>query len=510
MEKFYITTPLYYVNAPPHIGHSYTNIAADTLARYKKLKGYEVFLLTGTDEHGQKVEQAAKLENMTPEEFSDSIVPRFVELWRRLSINYNDFIRTTEVRHIEAVQRVLSLLKNNGDLYLSKYSGSYCTPCETFWTDIQIEEKETCPYCRRKLERIQEENYFFRMSRYQNWLKEYILEHSDFVCPDSRRNEILSFLENPLMDLCISRPRARLSWGIPLPFSKEHVTYVWFDALINYISGCGYFREQEQFEKFWPADVHIVGKDILRPHAIYWPIMLHAIGLEPPRRIFAHGWWTLDEEKMSKSKGNIVSPLEIIEKYGTDAYRYFLLREIPFGYDGNYTEDALVLRINSDLANDLGNLLNRCLTMVEKYFSGTVPALKKEVICRELKLEAQKVTSEIEVCMENLDFSGALSSIWRLINVANKFIEVSKPWILSKEREESQLSGIVYGLMEVLRIVAIAISPFMPTKARQMWEQMGIASDFSSASFSDMQNWGLFPSGTTVNKTEPLFPRVVC
>ena len=268
MKKFYITTPLYYVNAPPHIGHSYTNIAADILARYKRLKGYEVFLLTGTDEHGQKVEQAAKKENMTPGEFSDSIVPRFIDLWRRLCVDYDDFIRTTEVRHIETVQRVLSLLKENGDLYLGEYTGSYCTPCETFWTDIQIEEEGICPYCKRKLERIQEENYFFRMSKYQDWLKDYILKHPGFILPDSRRNEILGFLENPLTDLCISRPKSRLSWGIPLPFSKDHVTYVWFDALINYISGCGYLTDQKKFSKFWPADAHIIGKDILRPHAV--------------------------------------------------------------------------------------------------------------------------------------------------------------------------------------------------------------------------------------------------
>lgn len=507
MKKFYITTPLYYVNAPPHIGHSYTNIAADTLARYKKLKGYDVFLLTGTDEHGQKVEQAAKSENMTPKEFTDNIVPRFTDLWKKLSVNYDDFIRTTETRHIETVQEVLSLLNNSGDLYLGKYSGSYCTPCETFWTDIQIEE-EVCPYCKRKLEKIEEDNYFFKMSKYQDWLREYILQHPDFILPDSRRNEVLSFLKNPLTDLCISRPKARLSWGIPLPFNKEHITYVWFDALINYISGCNYFQDQEKFKKLWPADIHIIGKDILRPHAVYWPIMLHAIGLKPPRMIFAHGWWTLAEEKMSKSKGNIVSPLEIIDKYGTDAYRYFLLREIPFGYDGNYSEEALVSRINSDLANDLGNLLNRCLTMTEKYFSGVVPALKIKTIPEELKIEAQKVAPEIEKCMERLNFSGALSSIWQLINTANKFIEVSKPWIKAKEKKESELSSIVYGLMEVLRIVAVAISPFMPVKSREMWEQMGIASDFSSVNFSNIEEWGLFPAGTRVKKGKPLFPRI--
>lgn len=508
MKKFYITTPLYYVNAPPHIGHSYTNIAADILARYKRLKGYEVFFLTGTDEHGQKVEQAAKKENMTAGEFSDSIVPRFIDLWRRLCVDYDDFIRTTEARHIETVQRVLSLLKENGDLYLGEYTGSYCTPCETFWTDIQIEE-EICPYCKRKLERIQEENYFFRMSKYQDWLKDYILKHPGFILPDSRRNEILSFLENPLTDLCISRPKSRLSWGIPLPFSEEHVVYVWFDALINYISGCGYLTDQKKFSKFWPADTHIIGKDILRPHAVYWPIMLHTIGLDMPRMIFAHGWWTLDEEKMSKSKGNIVNPLEIIDKYGTDAYRYFLLRDVPFGLDGNYSEEALVLRLNSDLANDLGNLLHRTLTMTEKYFSGVVPPLKEEATIEELKVEAQKVVPAIEECMERLDFSAALTSIWKLINKANKFIEVSKPWVLAKEKKEDQLSSIVYGLMEVLRIVAVAISPFMPTKAKQMREQMGMLKDFSSVSFSDMQNWGSLPAGTKVNKTKPLFPRIL-
>ncbi|MBN2097616.1 MAG: methionine--tRNA ligase, partial [Candidatus Omnitrophica bacterium] len=333
-KKFYITTPLYYVNAQPHIGHSYTNIACDCIARYKRLKGYHVFFLTGTDEHGQKVAQAAEQANLTPQKFADQIVPRFIQLWKKLNISYDDFIRTTESRHCRAVAEVLKLLFKRGDLYLGKYTGWYCTPCETFWSFLQAKDN-LCPDCRRAVEKISEENYFFKMSKYQDWLIGYIKSHPEFLLPGSRQKEILSFLENPLSDLCISRPKSRLSWGIPLPFSQEHILYVWVDALLNYISAAGFSSEEQRFKHLWPADLQIIGKDILRHHAVYWPIILHALEQELPATIFAHGWWKLMDVKISKSRGNIVDPEEVIAAYGTDAFRYFLLREVPFGLDGS-------------------------------------------------------------------------------------------------------------------------------------------------------------------------------
>ncbi|MBU1006056.1 MAG: methionine--tRNA ligase, partial [Candidatus Omnitrophica bacterium] len=370
--KYYITTPLYYVNGNPHIGHSYTNIACDTLARFRRLEGDEVLFVTGTDEHGQKIKEAADAKGMTPRDFVDSVVPKFSELWKKLNITYDDFIRTTEPRHEKVVQAILEMFHKNGDLYEGEYSGWYCTPCESFWTKSQL-VNENCPDCGRHVEQIKEKNFFFRLSKYQKWLLDYIEAHEDFILPVIRRNEILSFLKNPLNDLCVSRPKARLSWGIDMPFSKDHVTYVWFDALLNYIAACGYGADEAKFKKFWPADIHVIGKDILRMHAVNWPIMLHAAGLEMPKTIFAHGWWKIGGDKMSKSKGNVVDPLEMADKYGIDAYRFFLLKEVSFGADGSFSEEALVSRINSDLANDLGNLLHRTLSMIDKYCSGIVP-----------------------------------------------------------------------------------------------------------------------------------------
>jgi len=507
--KFYITTPLYYVNSTPHIGHSYTNIACDTLARYKRLMGYEVLFSTGTDEHGQKIKDAAESKSMEPKAFVDSIVPVFIGLWKQLDISYDDFIRTTDERHEAVVKYVLNMLYEKGDLYEGEYSGWYCTPCESFWIKSQLVDG-LCPDCKRSVEEIKEKNFFFKLSKYQNWLIDYINSHEDFIKPEIRKNETLSFLKNPLNDLCISRPRSRLSWGIDMPFSKDHITYVWFDALINYISVCGYQGDAERFKKFWPAEIQMIGKDILRPHTVYWPIMLHAIGLELPRTVFAHGWWKVGGDKMSKSKGNAVDPRDMVSRYGVDAYRFFLLKEVQFGADGSFSEEALIARINSDLANDMGNLLHRTLSMLEKYFAGVVPERRDlkgaDEIAKALIDKARSLDSEIKKGMDNIDFSYSLNSIWVLINMANKFIEQKAPWKLAKENKQDELKDMMYDLCEILRIVSIALTPFMPGTAIKMAEQLGMETG-EKRSFSGLK-WGLLRPGTKVNKGAPLFPRI--
>lgn len=496
MNKFYVTTPIYYVNASPHIGHSYTSIAADTLARYyrRQLGTDNVCFLTGTDEHGQKIQKAADEAKITAQEFVDKVSVKFRGLWKTLDISNDDFIRTTEKRHTSFVGRALEIVYKRGDIYESKYEGLYCTPCETFWTELQA-TGGVCPDCKRPVERISETNFFFKLSKHQDWLIKYINEHPDFIKPASRREEVLSFLGlNKLTDLCISRPKERLSWGIPLPFAPNHVTYVWFDALINYISAVGSFDEEGNYaSKWWDKDttvIHLIGKDILRQHAVYWPIMLYALGIRQPTTIFAHGWWMVAEAKMSKSRGNVVDPIEVVKRFGLDTYRYFLLRDVPFGLDGNFSEEAIIKRFNSDLANDLGNLLYRTLTMVEKYYGGTVPGLDLNKIKLDERGERLKgaVGSLPSITIgDDLNFSAALSGIWEVIGLANKYVEEAKPWNLSKEGKTQELETFIRLLVEAIRAVGKAVLPFMPRTASAIEEQLG----------ADM-----------IKKGVPLFPRI--
>ena len=509
MSKFYLTTPLYYVNASPHIGHAYTNIISDCVARFRRLEQDDVFFLTGTDEHGEKIKKAAEEADKEPQEFVDSVVINFKELWKKLYISYDDFIRTTQKSHTDIVQKVIKILFDKGDIYKSKYRGFYCVPCESFWTESQVKEADGCPGCRRSVEEIIEENYFFRLSKYEGWLKNYLKENPNFIKPRIRYNEVVGFLENnALEDLCISRPKKRVSWGIEFPLDNNFVVYVWFDALLNYISALKFGTDDEKFNKWWPADIQFIGKDILRHHAIFWPIMLHALGITPPHTIFAHGWWKMDEAKISKSRGNIVNPLELIKIIGVDALRYFLLREVPIGMDGNYSWSVIVNRINSDLANDLGNLVFRVLNMAEKYFQGKVGCPKVKVNPPEF----HPFVSELDFynnyvrCMNETEFTGALGNVWAFINTMNKYIEDKKPWVLKKEGKTDDLQHLVWSLLQGVRIVSIYIYPFMPSTTSSILRQLGKTLDRSEGLRSSTR-WAT-KTNFEIKKEVPLFPRI--
>jgi methionyl-tRNA synthetase len=517
-SRFYVTTPIYYVNDVPHIGHAYTTIAADILARYNRLKGKKVFFLTGTDEHGQKVEKAARDRGRSPREHSDLMVKNFRDLWLRMNISNDAFIRTTDTEHVKTVQGIIQMLWDEGEIEKREYSGWYCTPDERFWTEKEIKEGN-CPDCGRPVEQIKEENYFFLMSKYQDRLITYIEERPDYILPETRRNEVLGFLKNnELGDLCISRPKSRLSWGVPLPFDQEFVTYVWFDALLNYFSATRYLvpdgAQANIGDFWWPADHHLVGKDILTTHAVYWSTMLMALQFPLPGNIFAHGWWTVEGKKMSKSLGNVVDPAEMAEKYGTDAFRYFLFREVPFGLDGDFSEEAFAKRINTDLANDIGNLLNRTLTMIEKYREGTVPGESAGKFRQELEGKVREwfdhdsdkaLHKSIDACLGKLQFHQSLTALWEVIGALNEYIASTVPW---KERDEEVLSNILYTLAESLRILAIYVYPFMPDTAETIWKQIGLDLDIASINIEDAGKWGGMKPGTKVKKGDPLFPRI--
>ncbi len=507
-ETFYITTPIYYPNDRPHIGHAYNIIIADTLARYHRLAGEDVLFLTGTDEHGQKIQRKAAEQGVKPKEYVDRIVAAFQDLWRKLDISYDDFVRTTQLRHHRVVQEIFQRIYENGDIYKDEYEGWYCTPCETFWLERQlVDGKCPNPDCKRPVELLREESYFFRLSKYQDRLLEHINSHPEFIQPVSRRNEMIKFIEQGLEDLCISR--TTFDWGIPVPIDSKHVIYVWFDALSNYLTGAGWLEDEAKFSRFWPADLHLVGKEIVRFHTIIWPIMLMAAGLPLPKTVFGHGWLVLEGEKMSKSRGNVVDPVALIEEFGADALRYFLLREISFGADGNFSRGALIQRINSDLANDLGNLLYRTSAMLEKFSGGRVPEpASPSDLDRELIQLAEQTVAKVDTDMRGLGINDALAAIWRLIGRANKYIDETAPWNLAKnEATKAQLHTVLYNLAEVLRIVALEIFAFMPVTATRIWQQLGLEGSPEARSLAECR-WGLYPAGHAVRREPPLFPRI--
>ena len=506
-KKFYITTPIYYPSDKLHIGHMYCTVAADAMARFKRQTGYDVMFLTGSDEHGQKIEKIANEKGVTPIEYVDEIVSGIKDLWKLMNISYDDFIRTTQPRHEKVVQKIFKQLYDQGDIYKGSYEGWYCTPCESFWTETQLVDGK-CPDCGREVRRTSEEAYFFRLSKYQDQLIKLFEEHPEFLEPASRRNEMLNnFIKPGLEDLCVSR--TSFTWGVPVTFDPKHIVYVWVDALSNYITALGYGSEDDSlYQKYWPADIHLVGKEIVRFHTIIWPAMLMALNLPLPKKVLGHGWLILEGGKMSKSKGNVVDPVVLCERYGVDAIRYFLLRDIPFGSDGTFSNEALITRINSDLANDLGNLVSRTVAMVNKYFGGTIPTERTAgEFDEDLIALATATKAKVEAYADEMQFSQALTELWALISRTNKYIDETAPWVLAKdEANRARLAAVMYNLCEAIRIISILVSPFLPHTAPKIQAQLGAPA--AVLSWEQAGEWGLLPAGFSVQKGEIIFPRI--
>ncbi len=507
-KTFYITTPIYYPSAKLHIGHAYCTTIADAIARFKRLAGYDVFFLTGSDEHGQKIQRTAEEQGTTPIKYVDGIVAEFQKLWVKLGVSNDDFIRTSEERHHKVVQEIFRRIKAKGDIYKGSYTGLYCTPCESYWTEHQLDENGCCPDCHRPVEQVSEEAYFFKISKYSDRLLKFIEENPDFIQPVSRRNEMINFIKQGLEDLCISR--TSFDWGIPVPDDDKHVIYVWFDALTNYITPIGFLDDPEKFNKYWPADIHLVGKEIVRFHTIIWPCILMALDLPLPKMVYGHGWLIVDGDKMSKSKGNVVDPMLLIDEFSADAIRYFLLREINLGQDGNFSRDALITRINADLANDLGNLLHRTLNMIGKFQEGVVlPFREEREIDAVLKGEALETVKEFKDSMESMQLGNAIKKVWSFISRANKYIDETAPWVLAKDPDKKQeLANTMYCLAESLRFISVLISPYMPTTAERIWSQLALPGDFKEVRLAEVEEWGGIPENHRVGKPEQLFPRI--